>query len=155
MTPLNFVSYPYSHSLLTAVLWAILFSAVYFFVTKNRKGSVLVGVLVFSHWVLDFITHRADLPLTPFGDTKVGLGLWNYPAIEIIIEFGLFLLGVYLYFKTVKPKRKIAFWMLIIFFLVIQIMNIIGPPPPSIDAVAWSANAMWIFVLWAWWVEKK
>ena len=155
MTPLNFVSYPYSHSLLTAVLWAIIFSAVYFFVTKNRKGSVLVGVLVFSHWVLDFITHRADLPLTPFGDTKVGLGLWNYPAIEIIIEFGLFLLGVYLYFKTVKPKRKIAFWMLIIFFLVIQIMNIIGPPPPSIDAVAWSANAMWIFVLWAWWVEKK
>lgn len=155
ITPLDFVSYPYSHSLLMTVIWAVLFSAGYFLITKNKKGSILLGVLVCSHWILDFITHRPDLPLSPFGSLKVGLGLWNMPVAETIIEVGLFLTGVYMYFKTVNPKRKIAFWTLMIFFIGIHFMNILGPPPPSINAVALGANTLWIFVLWAWWVEKK
>ena len=155
LTPLNFTSYPYSHSLLTSIGWALLIAVVYFAITRNQKGSLLVGMLVFSHWILDFLTHRADLPLSPFGDTKVGLGLWNMPALEITIEVGLFLIGAFVYFKTMQPQRRIAFWSLMIFFLVVHVMNILGPPPPSITAVAWSANAMWIFVFWAWWIEKK
>lgn len=155
MTPLNFISYPYSHSLFAAIIWAVLFSTVYFLFTKNKKGSVLLGLLVCSHWVLDFLTHAPDLQLSPFSSTRVGLGLWNFPVVEIIVEVGLFVTGVYLYFKTVNPKRKIAFWTLIIFFLGMYFMNIYGPPPPSMNAVAWSANAMWLFVLWAWWIEKK
>lgn len=155
MTPLNFISYPYSHSLFAAIIWAVLFSTVYYFFTKNKKGSVLLGLLVCSHWVLDFLTHAPDLQLSPFSSTRVGLGLWNLPVLEIIVEVGLFITGVYLYIKTVNPKRKIAFWALIIFFLGMYFMNIFGPPPPSMIAVAWSANAMWIFVVWAWWIEKK
>jgi membrane-bound metal-dependent hydrolase YbcI (DUF457 family) len=155
LTPLNFTFYPYSHSLLTSIVWALLLGLVYFSITKNQKGSVLIGLLVFSHWILDFLTHRADLPLSPFGSTKVGLGLWNMPAVEITLEVGLFLIGVFLYFKAAPPRRKMAFWSLMAFFLIIHIMNIIGPPPPSITAVAWSANAMWLIVLWAWWIEKK
>lgn len=155
MTPLNFISYPYSHSLLASIVWAVLFGIGYLLISKNKKGAILIGVLVFSHWVLDFLTHGPDLALSPFSDIKVGLGLWNIPIVEIILEIGLFLTGVYLYLKTVKPKRKVAFWTLVIFFLGIQFMNIYGPPPPSVNAVAWSANAMWIFVLWAWWVEKE
>ena len=155
LTPLNFISYPYSHSLLASIIWAVLFSMVYFLITKNRRGSFLIGILVFSHWILDFLTHRPDLPLSPFSDVKVGLGLWNMPVVGTIIEVGLFLTGVFLYFKETIPKRKIAFLGLIIFFIGIHIMNIFGPPPPSVNAVAWSANAMWIFVLWAWWIEKK
>ena len=154
LTPLNFTSYPYSHSLMMAIIWGILFALIYFGFTKNKKGSVLLGVLVLSHWVLDFIVHRADLPLSPFSDLKVGLGLWNMPIIEIILETGLFLFGVYLYVKAVNPKRKIAFWSLVVVFLIIHFLNVFGPPPPSINAVAWSANLMWLFVLWAWWVEK-
>ena len=154
LTPLNFTSYPYSHSLLMAIIWGILFAAVYFSVTKNSRSSFMLGILVVSHGVLDFITHRPDLPLTPFSDVKVGLGLWDQPVIEIILEVGLFLAGVYLYYTTVKPKRKIAFWILIIFFLAVYFINIFGPPPPSVSAVAWSANLMWLFVKWAWWVEK-
>jgi len=155
LTPLNFTYYPYSHSLLMSVFWAALFAIIYYVFTKNKKSSFLIGILVISHWVLDFITHRPDLPLSPFNDLKVGLGLWNMPIIEIILETGLFLTGVYLYFKTVNPNRKIAFWSLVIFFLAIHFMNIFGPPPPTINAVAWSANLMWIFVYWAWWIEKK
>ncbi len=138
-----------------SVAWAVLFATVYFGFTKNKQSSFLIGILVISHWILDFITHRPDLPLTPFSDLKVGLGLWNEPTIEIILEMGLFLAGVYFYVKTVNPKRKITFWALIIFFVAIYFINIFGPPPPSIDAVAWSANLMWIFVVWAWWVERK
>ncbi|MBU3821617.1 metal-dependent hydrolase [Flavobacteriaceae bacterium XHP0103] len=155
LTPLNFTYYPYSHSLLMAVVWGLLLGIVYFAFTKNKKGALLLGILVFSHWVLDFITHRPDLPLSPFSNTKVGLGLWNSPIAEIILEVGLFLVGVYFYFKNLKPKRKTAFWLLVVFFLVIHLMNVFGPPPPSIAAVAWSANLMWLFVLWAWWIERK
>ncbi len=155
MTPLNFVSYPYSHSLLMSIVWGVLLAGGYYAFSKNRKGSMLLGALVVSHWVLDFLTHRPDLPLSPFGGPKLGLGLWNIPVVEIIIEVGFFLFGVIVYWRIVQPKRKIAFWSLIAFFLVIHIMNLTGPPPPSVEAVAWSANALWITVLWAWWIEKK
>lgn len=155
LTPLNFTFYPYSHSLLMSIVWGIVFATIYFGFTKNRNGSFLLGVLVVSHWVLDFITHRPDLPLTPFSEARVGLGLWNEPVMEVILEVGLFMAGVYLYYNTVTPKRKIAFWSLILFFLAIHFINLYGPPPPSVNAVAWSANLMWIFVLWAWWIEKK
>lgn len=155
LTPLNFISYPYSHSLLMSIFWGFLLGLIYFFITKNRKGSILLFGLVFSHWILDFITHRPDLQLSPFSDIKVGLGLWNYPVAESIIEFGLFIAGAYLYFKYAKPRRKIAFWTLIVVFLAIQTANIFGPPPPTESAVAWSANLMWLFVIWAWWIERK
>jgi len=77
------------------------------------------------------------------------------PIIEIILETGLFLIGVYLYYKTVTVKRKVAFWSLFVVFLLIHFMNMFGPPPPSTNAVAWSANLMWLFVFWAWWIEKE
>lgn len=154
VTPLNFTHYPYSHSLLMSMIWGILLGMIYYLFTKNKKGAVLLGVLVLSHWVLDFLTHRPDLPLTPFHETRVGLGLWNYPIVESIIEIGLFIGGVWIYFKAKNPKRKVAFWSLMGFFLVIHIMNLLGPPPPSVEAVAWSANLLWLVVLWAWWIEK-
>ncbi|MBZ0245053.1 MAG: metal-dependent hydrolase [Cyclobacteriaceae bacterium] len=155
ITPLSFDYYPYSHSLLMALVWGFLFGLVYYLFTKNKQGSLLLGILVLSHWVLDFITHRPDLPLTPFSEVKVGLGLWNHSVWAIIIELGLFALGTVLYYRSSRPQRKVSFWLLIGFFVVIYVMNILGPPPPSVAAVAWSANLMWLFVIWAWWIEKK
>ena len=155
LTPLNFTYYPYSHSLMMSIVWGLLFGLVYFAVTKQKWNSIFLGALVFSHWVLDFITHRPDLAISPFSDYKIGLGLWNYPVAEILLEMGLFLLGVYLYYTTIKPKRKIAFWLLIGFLMVVHTMNLLGPPPPNIEAVAWSANLMWLIVLWAWWIERE
>jgi membrane-bound metal-dependent hydrolase YbcI (DUF457 family) len=155
LTPLNFTHYPYSHSLLMSILWAVLFAGVYFGFTKNRRGAFLLGCLVLSHWILDYLTHRPDLQLTPFSEVRVGLGLWNQPVVEVILETGLFLAGVFLYVKSAVITRKIAFWSLIIAFLAIHFLNLFGPPPPSVIAVAWSANLMWLFVIWAWWIEKK
>jgi hypothetical protein len=138
-----------------SIVWSGLFAITYFLFTKNKNASLLLGGLVFSHWILDFIVHRPDLPLTPFYDIKVGLGLWNHPALEIILELGLFIIGTYFYYTSENPKRKLSFWLLIGFFLLIHLMNLVGPPPPKPDAVAWTANLMWLFVIWAWWIEKK
>jgi len=155
LTPLDFEYYPYSHSLFMSLLWGLLLGLIYFLFTKNKKGSWILGALVLSHWVLDFITHRPDLPISPFTDLKVGLGLWNYPVVEIILEVLLFGAGVYLYFKYAKPRRKVSFWILIGFLLLIHLLNLFGPPPPNAMAVAWSAVLMWLIIIWAWWIEYK
>ena len=155
LTPLNFSFYPYSHSLLMAFLWGLLMGLTYFFATKNKRGSFLLTMLVISHWLLDFISHRPDLPLSPFGGPKAGLGLWNYPVIETLFEVGIFIVGSMLYYKHCKPRKKKAFGLLVGLFLIIHLMNIFGPPPPSEPAVAWAANLSWLFVLWAWWIERR
>ncbi len=155
MTPLNFTHYPYSHSLLMSVAWGILFALVYFLFTKNRKGALLLVPLVVSHWLLDYITHRPDLQLSPFSETRFGLSLWNYPTVGIALETTMFVAGILLYYVMVKPQRKIAFWSLAGLFVIIYFMNIFGPPPPSVEMVAWSANGMWLFIVWAFWLEKE
>lgn len=154
MTPLNFEHYPYSHSLFMAFMWSLLFGMVYFLFTKNKKGSWLLSGLVMSHWILDFITHRPDLPLSPFTEQKLGLGIWNIPGVGIPVEVGLFVAGIYFYLKRSGPIRKISFWILVSFLLVIYFLNIFGPPAPNPMAVAWSAMLMWIVIIWAWWIEK-
>lgn len=154
MTPLNFEYYPYSHSLLMAIVWSIGFGVVYYLFTKNKKGSWLLSGLVMSHWVLDVITHRPDLPLSPFTEEKLGLGLWNLPVVAIPFEVALFAAGIYFYLKHSTAIRKTSFWILAGFLLLIYFLNIFGPPAPEPMAVAWSANLMWIIILWAWWIEK-
>lgn len=131
------------------IVRGLLFGLVYYIITKNKKHALILGGLVISHWFLDLIVHRPDLPLTPFSEYKVGLGLWNYPIMEIIIELTLFILGIYFYYIAKQPKRKNAFWSLIAFLLIVQFMNFYGPLPPNVDAVAWGANLLWIFVIWA------
>ena len=105
-TPLDFVHYPFSHSFIAVLFWAILFGAIYYFIRKNIKGSILLGVLVLSHWVLDLITHSPDLPLALWSDTKVGFGLWNSVLFTILIEGGIFVIGAYLYMKVTGAKNK-------------------------------------------------
>lgn len=158
LTPLNFESYPWSHSMLMALGWGILFAIIYFARTKNRRGSLLLFFLVFSHWVLDFVTHRPDLQLTPFADTRVGLGLWNYKGVEVVIETALFIAGIYIYNRLVKAKNKTgqwALWSFIIFLIIIHFMNVFGPPPPSAEMVAWAGLSQWMLVAWGYWIDNN
>ena len=154
LTPLDFTFYPYSHSLLMAVVWGVLFGLAYFIFTKERINATILGALVVSHWFLDLIVHRPDLPLSPFSDFKVGFGLWNYPFVELLIEFSFFFTSVYLYYTVRKPKKKIAFWSLIGILLITQLMSFFGPLPPNVNSIAWGANLIWIFILLAWWIER-
>src|SRR5690606_33372937 len=74
-TPLDFVHYPISHSLLAVMLWGLAVALFYNIMQRYRRGAIVLGLLVASHWFLDFIVHRPDLPLVPGVDHKVGLGL--------------------------------------------------------------------------------
>ena len=157
VTPLNFTDYPVSHSLLLVLVWGALFGVVYYGITRNRSGAILLGSLVVSHWILDLIVHIPDLPLYPGNSPKVGLGLWNSTAITLIVEGAIFTAGLLLYVRAKKALgRKISwkFWSLIVFLLLIYTMNLFGPPPPNVEAIAWAGHLQWLFIPWAWWADR-
>jgi len=157
-TPLNFIYYPFSHSLLSAIFWALLFGTVYYLFKKNLKTSVLLGALVAGHWILDFLSHRADLPLAPWNGYKVGLGLWNSLPFTIIVEGLIFCIGAWLYISYAKANNKSGFyriWGLLIFLVVIYINNIFAPPPPIETAVGWVGLSQWLIIIWGYWIDKR
>ncbi|MFA6438199.1 MAG: hypothetical protein WCX28_02740 [Bacteriovoracaceae bacterium] len=157
VTPLNFYDYPITHSLVGAVSWSLLFGGVYYFRKRLPREAAVLGLVVFSHWLLDLLTHRPDLPLVTSDSMKFGLGLWNSFAGTMIVEFGLFGIGIYLYYKTTTASDKTGTYALIsllIFLTVMHLGNLFGPPPPTVAMIAVAGNAMWLFVLWGWWIEK-
>ncbi|MBW7998147.1 MAG: hypothetical protein FVQ81_16575, partial [Candidatus Glassbacteria bacterium] len=138
VTPLDFSFYPYSHSLVTVLLWSAGFGFCYYFITRYRRGAVVTGLAVASHWLLDLITHRPDLPLAPGAKRYFGLGLWNSVALTALVEVGIFLLAVRLYSTFTRSDSragKISLWSFIGFLLLIQVMNYTGTPPPSVEMV--------------------
>ena len=157
-TPLNFISYPFTHSFLGVLIWGVLFGLVYYAIRKNWKTAILLGGLVLSHWILDFITHRPDLPVFPWSDLKVGLGLWNSVALSLIVESLIFIGGAYLYLKaTQKTNRRgsIGLWALLIFLAVVYLMNVFGPVPESTEPIAYVGMSSWLLVAWAYWADKN
>ena len=158
VTPLDFVRYPYSHSLLAMLAWGVAFAIVYRLVRRGPWSAAwTLAAAVVSHWVLDVATHRPDLPLTLTGATRLGLGLWNSLPATLAVEVSLFLLGVFLYRRATMPRDRtgsIAFWALVAFLLVVYAVNLVSPPPPSPSAVAWAAQAMWLLVAWGYWVDR-
>ena len=157
VTPLDFYDYPYSHSLLMALVWGALFFAVYFSLRRKTKAALILGALVVSHWILDLIVHRPDLPLVP-GSHSFGLGLWNSMAGTFLVETGLYLAGVLIYARTTVARNRVgrlAFWAFVLVLYAIYLANAFGPPPPDIRAVAWAGMGLWLFVLWAWWLDRN
>src|SRR5438132_6962683 len=108
-TPLDFVSYPYSHSLLMLLIWGAIFAALCASVTRERLAWLVVGALVVSHRVLDWITHRPDMPLYP-GSAKFGLGLWNSVPATIAVEVVMFFAGIWIYARATRARDAIGRW---------------------------------------------
>jgi membrane-bound metal-dependent hydrolase YbcI (DUF457 family) len=157
VTPLNFVKYPYSHSLVMLLVWSLVFALLYFAIRRGRAGAITVGVLVFSHYVLDVITHRPDMPVTIDGATRLGMGLWNYPGATLATESAMFIIGAALY-ATVTRERdrigKLGLSALIATLVAIYFAAMWGPPPPNSQSVAIAGHLSWLFVLWAYWVDR-
>lgn len=157
-TPLDFISYPFSHSLAGVLIWSVLFGGIYYWKKKQIKTSLILGGLVLSHWILDLFTHRPDLMLIPGVEIKVGMGLWNNVPATLIIESLIFILGVYLYLKVTKAKNRtgsISLWAVVIFLAIVYVMNVFGPPPPSEGAIAWTTLSMWLLVAWGYWIGRN
>jgi hypothetical protein len=153
---LDFVSYPVSHSLATTIGWSVLAGGAYWAATRYRAGAMWIGVGVASHWVLDFVAHRPDLPLWP-GGPRVGLGLWYSAAGTIAVEVGMLAAGLWLYVRTTRPRDRVGRWSFVafvVFILAIYASSIASPPPPSARAVAWLGLASWIIPVWAAWFDR-
>jgi len=156
--PLIFTHYPISHSLLTVLGWSALFAVVYFFVRKQSKTALLLGIAVASHWFLDLLVHLEDLPLYPGNSPLLGLGLWKMKILVLVVELILFGLGTWMYLQSTAAKNKTGIYAtmgLIVFLLVVHLMNVFGPPPPDINSVAWAGQLQWLFVIWAYWVDRN
>jgi membrane-bound metal-dependent hydrolase YbcI (DUF457 family) len=151
-TPLDFVHYPWTHSLAAALVWSALFGLACW--KLGRRAALCMGLLVLSHWGLDALSHRPDLPLWPGSRTLVGLGLWNSVPGTLVVESALFAAGIALYVRH-TARASLAFRLLIAFFVVAYLGAAFGPPPPSAAAVAASALALWLLPVWGGWIERK
>ena len=154
---LDFVSYPISHSLATTLGWSVLIGLAYFAVRRYGRGAWIVGASVASHWFLDAPMHRPDLPLWPGSATLVGFGLWNSVPATLIIELGLFAIGLALYLRATRARDRIGSWglwamvaLIVVFFL----GGTKGAPPPNERALAFATLGLWLFVPWGWWVDR-
>jgi len=158
MTPLDFVSYPYSHSLAALCMWGVAVGGVYALTRRARAVAALTLVLlVISHWALDVLTHRPDMPLTLNGPARLGLGLWHSIPATLAVELVVFGAGLALYLRTTSARDRIGsigLWTLVAFLLIVYAASTFGPPPPSSAAVAWSAEALWLLVVWGYWVDN-
>lgn len=158
VNPLEFVNYPISHSLLMVMVWGLLVGLGYFLLQNNRKGAFLLTILVVSHWFLDLIVHRPDLPLAPGLSMKVGLGLWDSWAGTLVVESFLFIAGAYIYLKKTEEKNAVgkwAAWGLFAFLVLIHVGNFFGPLPTQVSDIAWAGQLQWLFVIWAFWIDKN
>lgn len=156
-TPLQFTHYPWSHSLAMLVLYGLIGGIAYGAWKKDRRAGLVIGLLVVSHWILDYVTHRPDVPLYPGGTGRYGLGLWNSVNATIALESAIFLAGLWGYLTTTHARDRIGslgVWALVALLVLVNFANILGPPPESVDALAYFALAGWLLVPAAAWVDR-
>ena len=156
--PLMFDYYPWSHSLLMSGVWGLLLGAVVLKATGDRTGAAVIGLLVVSHWVLDWITHRPDMPLWPWGGPRYGLTLWDFVAATMIVEGVVFAAGVASYATFTRARDRVgtfALWGLVLLLAVSYVASSFGPPPPRRLAVILPALiAVVVMPLWAGWIDQ-
>ena len=154
-SPLDFVYYPISHSLVMAITWGILIGAFYFALRRYTLGAWVMAALVGSHWFLDVPVHRPDLPMFGSNGTKVGWGLWNSVPATLAIEFGIFAIGIAIYLRATRAMDRVGSWGLWAYIAVLSVVYLasMGVPPPNERVLAVSALGIWLFVPWAYWVD--
>jgi membrane-bound metal-dependent hydrolase YbcI (DUF457 family) len=153
---LDFEHYPFTHSGAGVLAWAAAFGAVVLWRTGSRRGAAVVAALVVSHWVLDLVVHRPDLPVV-WNGPKVGLGLWRSVPGTLAVELPLFALGVLAYARGTRPADGVGRWAFrgyVAFLLVVYAANALGPPPPSSQAIGAAGLALYLLVAWAAWIDR-
>ena len=156
-SPLDLYDFPLSHSLLMDVVWAGLFAGLYFVVRRYARGAwVLLGA-VLSHWVLDWLSHRPDMPLAPGTAARYGAGVWNSIPLTLAVEGGMWIAGVAIYVRATSARDRVgtaAFWPMIVLLRGLWLGSIFGPPPPNARAAAISALSMLLIFAWGYWIDR-
>jgi hypothetical protein len=154
--PLDLYYMPYTHSLVAAVLWSCAAAVAYQFVARpaSRQAGVVVGFAVFSHWILDFVVHRPDLPLYD-NSAKVGLGLWNAPVTAFSLEAAVLFGGIWVCLRG-RLAHSLGTITFAVLMLAIQAYVFFGPPPTSDRAAASTAIlAYGAFATVIWWLQDR
>jgi hypothetical protein len=156
-TPLEFISYPWSHSLLMLCVWATAFAAIYYAITRYSPGAIAIWIGVVSHWVLDWVTHRADMPIYP-GGPRYGLGLWNSIAGTMLVEILMLAVGLWMYVGATRAKDRIGRWAFVAYvalLMLVYVLDAFGSVPGSMSEIAWAGVAAPVILLpWAWWFDR-
>jgi len=129
MVPFDLYDMPYTHSLIGVALWAFACLVVVGIGQRSLFAGLVAGLVVLSHWPLDWLVHVPDLTLS--GDPpKLGLGLWNYPGVAMPLEIAL-TLGAFAYYvrRTRGPVGPPL--VLLAVMLLLQAINWFGPHPDS------------------------
>jgi hypothetical protein len=153
-TPLDFYDYPITHSLVGGLGWAVLFAGGWYAARRNTRVALMLAAGVLSHWCLDVLSHRPDVPVLPHGP-YLGLGLWNSVPATLVVELVMFGAGLWLYVASGgNGGRRISFWLLMGVLLVAYLGAAFGPPPPDVRILAIASLAGWLFVPWLWWADR-
>ncbi|MGD0909123.1 MAG: hypothetical protein ABSA96_16195 [Candidatus Acidiferrales bacterium] len=156
VSPFDFTSYPISHSLAAELGWGVLLGVAYFVAKRDARSALIVGMLVPTHWVLDLVAHRPDMPIYP-GGAKYGLGMWQSLPLTVLVEYGLFAAGIAIYLsctRAIDRTGNVALWSLLALLAVLYLGSVFGPPPPNVHVLAVSALAIWITLPWAAWADR-
>jgi hypothetical protein len=140
---------PWTHSLLMAVGWSWLAFRIF--------KTPIMGICVFSHWVLDYVVHVRDLPLFK-GGPLVGLGLWHYRHLTFLTEAVLLLLGLLIYLQATRSRGKAGEYAMpafVIFLILLDAVNLYGPPPPSLQVLIIGGEiSYFVLALIAGWLDR-
>lgn len=129
MNSLDLYHMPYTHSLLGSAVWALAFAAILVLWRRDLTAALIGGAVVVSHWLLDLLVHRPDLTLAG-SPPKLGMGLWNYPIVEMPLELGLVGLCFWLYLRNTKGPVGPPLILLVV-LLALQAFNWFAPEPES------------------------
>ncbi|MDE2435841.1 MAG: hypothetical protein KGM49_06245 [Sphingomonadales bacterium] len=155
MNPMDLYDMPYTHSLLGSLVFAVAFGGIVMAVTRDRTAGLLTGAVVLSHWLLDLLVHVPDLTLAG-SPPKLGLGLWNHPAIEMPLELGITFGALWLYARNRQPS-PLRVVVLGVIMLALQMVNWFGPVAETVT-IGTSLLAFFAYglaTLAGWWMGKS
>ena len=157
-TPLDFIHYPWTHSLAMGWVWALALAGVYRAFRSDTRGAIVIALVVVSHWFLDALSHRPDMPLAPGSELRVGAGLWNSIPATLAVELAMFALAVAFYLRSSRARDRagaIGLWTLLGVLLASYFGAAFGPLPPGVEAIAWTGIAGGVMTAaWGYWLER-
>jgi hypothetical protein len=147
--PVDLYYMPYTHSLIGSAAWAVgagIVTALVRPAGRRFVDAAIIAALVLSHWLLDLIVHRADLPLVHDAGEKLGFALWNHPAAVVPLELGMLLAGFALFMTATTPRggARSAPWVVLAVLLAVQAINWFTPP--TADQTAFTTLGLGAYV---------
>jgi membrane-bound metal-dependent hydrolase YbcI (DUF457 family) len=154
--PYDFYDYPISHSLVALAGWGLLVGGIHFARRRDAAAALVLALGVVSHWFLDVLMHRPDVPLMPNGP-YLGLGLWRSVALTAAVEGTLYAAGIALYVSGTRARDRIgswALWALVLFLGAGWVLSLGNLQPLEERKLAWGALLLWLMVPWGWWIDR-